>query len=36
VVLFSKKRTCQVRLCISRCTWGSPGAPVDLQVHPRI
>jgi hypothetical protein len=35
VVLFSKKRTCQVRLCISRCTWGSPGAPGDLQVHPR-
>ena len=27
VVLFSKKRTCQVRLCISRCAWGSPGAP---------
>jgi hypothetical protein len=29
VVLFSKKRTCQVRLC----SCASPGAPGDLQVH---
>jgi hypothetical protein len=28
VVLFSKKRTCQVRLCISRCTHVFEGAPV--------
>jgi hypothetical protein len=29
-----KKRTCQVRLCISRCTWGSPDRSADpVQVH---
>ena len=27
MVLFSKKRTCQVRLCISRCTHVFEGAP---------